>query len=75
MMIPESFIAMVWAAVAMGIINLARQAANTGATGTVIAVCKDILGPVGGVIALGCRLCDRRCGSSCLHRRYPLVEQ
>jgi carbon starvation protein CstA len=28
------------------------QAANAGATGTVIAVCKDILGPVGGVIAL-----------------------
>ena len=52
MMILEGFIAMVWAAAAMGIFNLGQQAANAGATGTVIAVCKDILGPVGGVIAL-----------------------
>ena len=52
MMILEGFIAMVWAAAAMGIFNLGTQAANAGATSTVIAVCKDILGPVGGVIAL-----------------------
>ena len=52
MMILEGFIAMVWAAAAMGIFNLGQQAANAGATGTVIAVCKDILGPVGGIIAL-----------------------
>ena len=52
MMILEGFIAMVWAAAAMGIFNLGIQAANAGATGTVIAVCKDILGNVGGVIAL-----------------------
>jgi len=52
MMILEGFIAMVWAAAAMGIFNLGQQAANAGATSTVIAVCKDILGPVGGVIAL-----------------------
>ena len=52
MMILEGFIAMVWAAAAMGIYNLGTQAANAGATSTVIAVCKDILGPVGGVIAL-----------------------
>ncbi len=52
MMILEGFIAMVWAAAAMGIYNLGIQAANAGATSTVIAVCKDILGPVGGVIAL-----------------------
>ena len=52
MMILEGFIAMVWAAAAMGIYNLGIQAANAGATGTVIAVCKDILGNVGGVIAL-----------------------
>jgi len=50
MMSLEGFIAMVWAAAAMGIFNLGQQAANAGATGTVIAVCKDILGPVGGVI-------------------------
>ena len=52
MMILEGFIAMVWAAAAMGIFNLGQQAANAGATGTVIAVCKDILGPVGSIIAL-----------------------
>ena len=52
MMILEGFIAMVWAGAAMGIFNLGIQAANAGATSTVIAVCKNILGPVGGVIAL-----------------------
>ena len=52
MMILEGFIAMVWAAAAMGIYNLGIQAANAGATGTVGAVCRDILGDVGGVIAL-----------------------
>ena len=36
----------------MGIFNAGLQAANAGATGTVIMVCKDILGNVGGVIAL-----------------------
>ena len=52
MMILEGFIAMVWAGAAMGVYNLGMQAANAGATGTVIVVCKDILGNVGGVIAL-----------------------
>ncbi len=52
MMILEGFIAMIWAGAAMGIFNNGLQAANAGATGTVIAVCKDILGPVGGMIAL-----------------------
>ena len=52
MMVLEGFIAMVWAAAAMGIYNLGLQAANAGATSTVVAVCKDILGNVGGVIAL-----------------------
>ncbi|WP_308857380.1 carbon starvation CstA family protein, partial [uncultured Oscillibacter sp.] len=52
MMILEGFIAMVWAAAAMGIYNLGIQAANAGATGTVGAVCRDILGDVGGIIAL-----------------------
>ncbi len=52
MMVLEGFIAMVWAAAAMGVYNLGLQAANAGATSTVIVVCKDILGSVGGVIAL-----------------------
>ena len=52
MMVLEGFIAMVWAAAAMGLFNLVEGAAAGGATGTVIAVCKDILGPVGGIIAL-----------------------
>ena len=52
MMVLEGFIAMVWAAAAMGVYNLGLQAANGGATGTVIIVCKDILGSVGGVVAL-----------------------
>ncbi len=52
MMVLEGFIAMVWAGAAMGIFNAGLQAANAGATGTVIMVCKDILGNVGGVIAL-----------------------
>ena len=52
MMILEGFIAMVWAAAAMGIFNLVDGAATAGATGTVVAVCKDILGPIGGIIAL-----------------------
>jgi carbon starvation protein CstA len=53
MMILEGFIAMVWAAGAMGVYNLALQEPNASlATGTIGVVCKDILGPVGGVIAL-----------------------
>ena len=35
-----------------GLRHRQAQAANAGATSTVIKVCKDILGPVGGVIAL-----------------------
>ena len=53
MMILEGFIAMVWAAAAMGAYNLGmREALASGATGTVGAVCKDLLGPIGGIIAL-----------------------
>ena len=53
MMVLEGFIAMVWAAAAMGAYNLGmREALASGATATVGAVCKDLLGPVGGVIAL-----------------------
>ena len=53
MMILEGFIAMVWAAGAMGVYNLGLQAADASlATATIGVVCKHILGPVGGVIAL-----------------------
>ena len=52
MMVLEGFIAMVWAAAAMGIFNLGIQEATATPTSTVIAVCRDILGPVGSIIAL-----------------------
>ena len=53
MMVVEGFIAMVWAAGAMGVYNLGLQEANASlATATIGVVCKHILGPVGGVIAL-----------------------
>ena len=53
MMIVEGFIAMVWAAAAMGVYNLGLQEANASlATATVGVVCKHILGPIGGAIAI-----------------------
>ena len=53
MMVLEGFIAMVWAAAAMGAYNLGmREAVASGATATVGAVCRDLLGNVGGIIAL-----------------------
>ncbi|MDD3346835.1 carbon starvation CstA family protein [Oscillibacter sp.] len=53
MMVLEGFIAMIWAAAAMGVYNLGLQQANPSmATGTVGIVCRDILGNVGGIIAL-----------------------
>ena len=53
MMVLEGFIAMVWAAGAMGVYNLGLQEANANlATATIGVVCRDILGNVGGVIAL-----------------------
>lgn len=53
MMILEGFIAMVWAAGAMGVYNLGLQEADPSlATQTVGIVCKNILGNVGGIIAL-----------------------
>lgn len=53
MMILEGFIAMAWAAGAMGVYNLGLQAADASlATSTIGVVCKDILGNVGGIIAL-----------------------
>ena len=53
MMVLEGFIAMVWAAGAMGVYNLALQEPKAAlATGTVGVVCKYLLGHVGGIIAL-----------------------
>ena len=53
MMVLEGFIAMVWAAGAMGVYNLALQSPEaTLATGTVGVVCKQLLGHIGGIIAL-----------------------
>ena len=53
MMVLEGFIAMVWAAAAMGVYNLGLQEPNASlATGTVGIVCKHLLGNVGGIVAL-----------------------
>lgn len=53
MMVLEGFIAMVWAAGAMGVYNLGLQVADANkATATIGVVCRDLLGSVGGVIAL-----------------------
>ncbi|MEG1988149.1 MAG: carbon starvation CstA family protein [Oscillibacter sp.] len=53
MMVLEGFIAMVWAAGAMGVYNLGLQAADPSlATQTIGIIAKDVLGPIGGVIAL-----------------------
>lgn len=53
MMVVEGFIAMVWAAGAMGVYNLGLQAADASlATDTIGVVCRHLLGSVGGVIAL-----------------------
>lgn len=53
MMVLEGFIAMVWAAGAMGVYNLGLQEANPSlATSTIGVIAKNILGPVGGIIAL-----------------------
>lgn len=49
MMILEGLIAMIWAAAAMGIYNLGS---TSGSTAVVGEVAKDLLGPVGGIIAL-----------------------
>ena len=49
----EGFIAMVWAAGAMGVYNLALQKGDANlAASTIGVVCKDLLGPWGGLIAI-----------------------
>ena len=64
MMILEGFIAMCWAAGAMGMINMGKVLVSDAgafsspdgtamaATGVVVVLCKDALGSVGGIIAL-----------------------
>ena len=53
MMILEGFIAMVWAGGAMGVYNMGLQPVVAGsATAAVGVVCKDILGGIGGTIAI-----------------------
>lgn len=53
MMVLEGFIAMVWAAGAMGVYNLGLQEAKAAlATDTIGIVCKQLLGSVGGIVAL-----------------------
>lgn len=49
MMILEGLIAMIWAAAAMGIYN---KGSVSGATAVVGEVARDLLGPVGGIIAI-----------------------
>lgn len=52
MMLVEGFIAMIWAAAAMGVINLGIASYETSATGICGIVATDLLGNVGGIIAL-----------------------
>ncbi|MBR6823581.1 MAG: carbon starvation protein A [Firmicutes bacterium] len=53
MMVLEGFIAMVWAAAAMGVYNLGLQEANANLySSTVGIICRDLLGAGGGLIAL-----------------------
>lgn len=48
-MIIEGLIAMIWAAAAMGLYN---KGSLSGTTAVVGEVAKDLLGPVGGIIAI-----------------------
>ena len=52
MMIAEGFIAMIWAAAAMGVMNLGLADASTDATSVVGIVAKNLLGSIGGIIAI-----------------------
>jgi carbon starvation protein CstA len=52
MMIAEGFIAMIWAAVAMAAMNKGIADASTAATAMVGIVSKDMLGSVGGILAI-----------------------
>ena len=52
MMIAEGFIAMTWAAAAMGVMNLGLANADTPATNVVGIVANSLLGRIGGMIAI-----------------------
>ena len=52
MMLVEGFIAMIWAAAAMGVMNLGLAGAETSPTEVVGIVAKNLLGSVGGIIAI-----------------------
>ena len=52
MMIAEGFIAMIWAAAAMGVMKLGLATAETSPTDVVGVIAKDLLGSVGGIIAV-----------------------
>lgn len=52
MMILEGLIAMIWAAAAMGVMNAGLADAATSATAVVGIVANDLLGSIGGIIAI-----------------------
>ena len=52
MMIAEGVIAMIWAGAAMGVLNLGLANASTSPTDVVGIVAKNLLGSVGGIIAV-----------------------
>ncbi len=52
MMIAEGFIAMIWAAATMGVLKLGLADASTSATSVVGIVANNLLGSVGGIIAV-----------------------
>lgn len=52
MMIAEGFIAMIWAAAAMGVLNLGLATPSTSPTDVVGIVAKNLLGAAGGIIAI-----------------------
>ncbi len=52
MMIAEGVIAMIWAAATMGVLNLGLATAQTSTTDVVGIIAKDLLGNVGGIIAV-----------------------
>ncbi len=52
MMIAEGFIAMIWAAATMGAMNLGLVSAYTSATEVIGIVAKNLIGSIGGMIAI-----------------------
>ena len=52
MMIAEGFIAMIWAAATMGVMKLGLASAETSTTNVVGIIAKNLLGNVGGIIAI-----------------------